>query len=185
MIFVTHMESTPNPDALKYILNERVLVNGVCQYTSGAEARDDLSRALFAIPGVVSVYYRDNFITVTKNGSVDWIDVETAIKDEINTRIEVVQIEAQEMPPIDFGEKQEMIDMIEEILDETIRPGLAMDGGGVDIVDLSDTMVLSVHYQGACGSCPSSGTGTLKAIENILQENFDPRISVRIHKPSF
>ena len=45
MIFVTHMESTPNPDALKYILNERVLVNGVCQYTSGAEARDDLSRA--------------------------------------------------------------------------------------------------------------------------------------------
>ncbi len=180
MIFVTHMETTPNPNALKYVLNETILEDGICQYSAADEAEDDLSRACFAVNGVVSVFYRDNYITVTKNDEADWFEIETQIKDEINNRVEVVDFKAQEVPEINFGDKKEMVFEIDDILDETIRPGLAMDGGGVDIVDLSDTMVLTVRYQGACGSCPSSTTGTLMAIENILQEQYDPRIKVEI-----
>jgi len=86
---------------------------------------------------------------------------------------------------MDFGEKADTIEEIDQILDETIRPGLAMDGGGVDIIDLSDELELSVAYQGACGSCPSSTTGTLMAIQNILQEQFDPRITVKIASPQY
>ena len=185
MIFVTHMEITPNPNALKYVLNEHILTNGICQYDNAEAAKDDLSKALFEISGVVSVFYRDNFVTVTKNDEVDWIDVENVIKDEINNRIEAVDIEAIEVPKMDFGEKADTIEEIDQILDETIRPGLAMDGGGVDIIDLSDELELSVSYQGACGSCPSSTTGTLMAIQNILQEQFDPRITVKIASPQY
>ena len=185
MIFVTHMEITPNPNALKYVLNEQILPNGICQYDSVEAAKDDLSRALFSIQGVVSVFYRDNYVTVSKNNEIDWIDIENVIKDEVNNRIEVVEIEAREAPKLDYGEKADIIEEIDQILDDTIRPGLAMDGGGVDIIDLSDEMELTISYQGACGSCPSSESGTLMAIQNIMQEQFDPRMTVKIAKPQY
>jgi Fe-S cluster biogenesis protein NfuA len=66
---------------------------------------------------------------------------------------------------------------IEAILDERIRPYLAGDGGWLEVVELAgDT--LRIRYEGACGSCPSSLTGTLMAIENMIKEEIDPAIEV-------
>ena len=66
---------------------------------------------------------------------------------------------------------------IDALLDERIRPYLAGDGGWLDIVDLVDNK-LTIRYQGACGSCPSSLTGTLMAIENMIKDEIDPEIEV-------
>ena len=44
---------------------------------------------------------------------------------------------------------------INEILDERIRPALAGDGGWLEIMGLKEN-TLTIKYQGACGSCPSS-----------------------------
>ena len=69
------------------------------------------------------------------------------------------------------------IAQINELLDERIRPYLAGDGGWLEVLDLqADT--LTIRYEGACGSCPSSLTGTLMAIENMIKEEIDPAISV-------
>jgi len=35
-----------------------------------------------------------------------------------------------------------------------------------------------VRYKGACGGCPSSSTGTLFAINNLLQNYVDDRLLV-------
>jgi Fe-S cluster biogenesis protein NfuA len=66
---------------------------------------------------------------------------------------------------------------INELLDERIRPYLASDGGWLETLSLDDN-VLKIRYQGACGSCPSSLTGTLMAIENMIKEEIDPEIEV-------
>ena len=66
---------------------------------------------------------------------------------------------------------------IEEIIDENVRPALAGDGGGLEVLAYQDG-VLTVHYQGACGSCPSASAGTLYAIQNLLQRMLDPKIQV-------
>lgn len=66
---------------------------------------------------------------------------------------------------------------INAILDDRIRPYLASDGGWLEIVSLEEN-VLKIRYEGACGSCPSSLTGTLMAIENMIQEEIDPEIQV-------
>ncbi len=66
---------------------------------------------------------------------------------------------------------------IEEILDRTIRPGLQGDGGDIEVVKYENNHLL-VRYEGACGSCPSSTTGTLMAIEGILRDEFNPDIQV-------
>ncbi|MGH9820420.1 MAG: NifU family protein, partial [Pyrinomonadaceae bacterium] len=66
---------------------------------------------------------------------------------------------------------------INDLLDERIRPYLAGDGGWLEIEELKDH-ILRIRYQGACGSCPSSLTGTLMAIENMIKEEIDPEIEV-------
>jgi len=70
-----------------------------------------------------------------------------------------------------------VIAQINELLDERIRPYLASDGGWLEILDL-ENKTLKIRYQGACGSCPSSLTGTLMAIENMIKDEIDPEIEV-------
>lgn len=60
-------------------------------------------------------------------------------------------------------------DRVEETL-AAIRPRLQADGGGVELVDVSDEGTVSVRLTGACGGCPMS-TMTLKmGIERALRE---------------
>ena len=66
---------------------------------------------------------------------------------------------------------------INEILDEKVRPALAGDGGYLEIIGLKDH-TLSIRYQGACGSCPSSLSGTLMSIEGMLKQEVDPELEV-------
>jgi len=70
-----------------------------------------------------------------------------------------------------------LLDRINQVLDEKVRPGLAGDGGGLEIIGLNDKKLL-IRYQGACGSCPSSIGGTMMAIEYMLKEDVDPEIEV-------
>ena len=66
---------------------------------------------------------------------------------------------------------------INDILDEKVRPALMGDGGYLEVLGLKDH-TLSIRYQGACGSCPSSLTGTLMAIEGMLKQEIDPELEV-------
>jgi Fe-S cluster biogenesis protein NfuA len=63
---------------------------------------------------------------------------------------------------------RERLDKINEILDEQVRPYLQGDGG--DLYVLARGQRLTVHYQGACGSCPSSLSGTLAGIESLVRQ---------------
>jgi Fe-S cluster biogenesis protein NfuA len=73
-------------------------------------------------------------------------------------------------------EDQERLDRINELLDEQVRPYLQGDGGDLYVLGLEGN-VLSVHYQGACGSCPSSLSGTLAGIENLVK-SIEPDLEV-------
>ena len=73
-------------------------------------------------------------------------------------------------------EDQERLDKINELLDEQIRPYLQGDGGDLYVLGLEGNK-LAVHYQGACGSCPSSISGTLAGIENLVK-SIEPDIEV-------
>ena len=66
---------------------------------------------------------------------------------------------------------------INEILDEKVRPALMSDGGYLEVLGIKDN-TLSIRYQGACGSCPSSLTGTLMAIEGMIKQEVDPDLEV-------
>ena len=70
------------------------------------------------------------------------------------------------------------IEKINEVLNQTIRPSLQMDGGDLKLISY-DNNVLKIRYQGACGSCPNAMFGTLQAIEGVLKERYNPNIVVQ------
>lgn len=70
---------------------------------------------------------------------------------------------------------------VERVLDESVRPMLAADGGGVELLDIREAdggLEVVIQYRGACMGCPSAGHGTLMAIEAALCRALDPRIRV-------
>ncbi|PAF48663.1 iron-sulfur cluster assembly scaffold protein NifU [Helicobacter sp. 12S02232-10] len=71
---------------------------------------------------------------------------------------------------------------VDKTIDDTVRPMLMMDGGNMEIIDIKDTsdgyIDIYIRYMGACNGCASASTGTLFAIENVLQENLDKNIRV-------
>ena len=169
------VDLTPNPAARKFTLDRQIIKNGSKQFNSPEEAKGDLlAEKLFDLNGVVSVFYLSDFITVTKDTDEGWRLTEEDVKKIIKENIDSAKSDEKKVQ----ASSNEQIQKINEILDDSVRPGLAMDGGGLEIVSLSDDLKLEVKYHGACGSCPSATYATLQAITFILKDNFHPDIEV-------
>ena len=177
---IAEIENTPNPNALKYILKEPLTWGITRSYDEASQADakgDKLAQDLFAIEHVTSVFYVDHWITVTQNGKADWNDLkrklavpirEAPAADENSANL--IEDAMANFDPAKLSDEDRVrLDKINELLDDQIRPFLQNDGGDVYIVGLEGNK-LSVHYQGACGSCPSSLSGTLTGIENLVRQ---------------
>ena len=73
------------------------------------------------------------------------------------------------------------IKAIDSVLDEDIRPMLVMDGGNMEIIDIKENIPhydLYIRYLGSCSGCSSGSTGTLYAIESVLQQKIDENLRV-------
>jgi Fe-S cluster biogenesis protein NfuA len=181
---IAEIESTPNPNAMKFILREPLTWGIACSYASAEQAQGDaLAKALFDIPHVSNVFYVDKWVTVTQDGGADWKELARKVADPIRSApaaesdSEAVQATANAAFANLSAEDQERLQKITALLDEKIRPYLKGDGGDLTVVGLSGNE-LSVRYQGACGSCPSSLSGTMYAIVNLVR-TIEPDIVVQ------
>jgi len=179
---ISDIEETPNPNAVKFILREPVS-NGVARQYGAAELaeNDPLAKSLFDVGHVVSVFYMDKMITVEKDDEGDWDELlpELAVPiraaEAVNSAAAAAAAVGGPIAAVTSDDPRLL--QINEILDEKVRPALMGDGGYLEIIGLSDH-TLSIRYQGACGSCPSSLTGTLMAIESMLKQEVDPELEV-------
>ncbi|HUO45070.1 MAG TPA: NifU family protein [Burkholderiales bacterium] len=180
---IQDIQNTPNPNAIKFILREPLSWGVPHSYESAEQAKDDLlASALFAVEHVTNVFYVDHWLTVTQDGQADWDDLLRKLAEPIRA---APAADAQTMATVkaataslaDLGpEDRERLDRINALLDERVRPYLRGDGGDLHVIGLEGKR-LTVHYQGACGSCPSSLSGTLVGIESLLRE-IDPEFEV-------
>lgn len=67
---------------------------------------------------------------------------------------------------------------IESVLDREIRPYIALDAGGVEVLNLLHDHEVIISYQGSCTSCYSSIGTTLSFIQQILRAKVHPDIVV-------
>jgi NFU1 iron-sulfur cluster scaffold homolog, mitochondrial len=182
---IADIQETPNPNAVKFILKEPVSHGTSHSFKSIETAEDDLlAKSLFEIGEVVSVFYMDKMITVEKTDEADWDEILPALAVPIRAAESVAAAQNGNGAGQAVGgaiaaalSDDPKIREIEALLDERIRPFLASDGGWLEIVELADS-TLKIRYEGACGSCPSSLTGTLMAIENMIKDEIDPEIEV-------
>jgi Fe-S cluster biogenesis protein NfuA len=63
-----------------------------------------------------------------------------------------------------------MREKIEKVIDEHIRPGLQMDGGDIELVDIDSDGIVKVRLKGACGGCPMSQITLTMGVERKLKE---------------
>jgi Fe-S cluster biogenesis protein NfuA len=181
MGFYIHVQETPNPAAVKFISQYTVKSEGKSNYkTSGDAGHNALAMKIFAIEGVESLFFFDNYITVSKTAAGDWGPLGEEMLDLLQGELpkhdpnyvdpSEVEQEREPLPP----ELQE----IDDIIDRTIRPYLANDGGDVRVEKREDNLIF-IRYEGACGSCPSSVGGTLVAIQSVLRDELgEPEIEV-------
>ena len=70
---VQSVQPTPNPNALKFIVDNTVIENGSLDYSNEQEVSDDpLAQSLFSIAGIASLFFCENFVTITMTDSADW-----------------------------------------------------------------------------------------------------------------
>lgn len=186
---IAEIEYTPNPNAVKFVLKEPITPMGVTRSFNQEDVSQKnvpLAQHLMALDGVIGVFFADRWITVTQDGTRDWPEmlraiatpIRAATPDDAGVDLQGALEEAGYDPAIQGqGLDDPRIPMIREVLDDHILPFLASDGGGLEIVGLVNDQLV-IRYQGACGTCPSSLTGTLMAIENLVQMEVDPDLEV-------
>lgn len=182
MSFYIHIQETPNPNAVKFISRYTVKTEGSSNYNVVEDAgANPLAQKIFEVPGVTTIYFFDNYITVSKDPTVDWKEVGDEIVEILQA--ELPEHDAQYKDPDEGKEELDRSTLsperleIEEVLDRTIRPALANDGGGIEVIEKRDN-VIYFRFEGACGSCPVSAGGTLMAIQSILRAEIDPDLEV-------
>ncbi len=167
-----YLESNPNPNSLKFVVNEMLVPEGMSFDFPGPESAHDapLAEELFMYPFVDRVFYMSNFITVTKKEDVEWLEIQSILRDHIQKFLESGKLilDAKAPATIQAVEETETIKKIKNILDEYIRPAVEQDGGAITFHSFREGIV-TVALQGSCSGCPSS-TVTLKAgIENLFK----------------
>ena len=182
---IAEIEPTPNPNAMKFVLKEPLTWGVSRSYENAEQAKDDpLASALFDVEHVTSVFYVDHWITVTQDGRADWQELMRQLAVPIREApsadadsAKYAQQAAGSAGTAELSEAdRERLAKINDILDEQVRPYLQGDGGDLYVVGLEGNRLM-VHYQGACGSCPSSISGTLAGIESMLK-HIEPDMEV-------
>ena len=181
---IADIQETPNPNAVKFILKEPVSAGTSHSFKKAEDAVDnELAKSLFDVGNVVSVFYMDKMVTVEKTDEAEWDEILPALAVPIRAATAIANGKSAAATvggaigaaAASFDDPK--LRQIDALLDERIRPYLAGDGGWLEIVALEGS-TLKIRYEGACGSCPSSLTGTLMAIENMIRDEIDPEIEI-------
>ncbi len=173
-----YLESNPNPNSMKFVVNFMLFPEGFSFDFPTKESTEQapLAAELFNFDYVTRVFYMNNFITVTKSESKEWIEIQDEIKNFIKDFIisgkEVLLESAlqeqvdDDAPTAEGGSDIEV--KIKQILEEYVKPAVEQDGGAIAFSSFAEG-TLHLDMQGACSGCPSS-TVTLKAgIENLMK----------------
>lgn len=184
-----YTESTPNPAALKFVANKK-LVTATYDYDSIEKAKTSpLATALFHFPFVKSVFFDENYISITKYDIAEWNDITVELRDFIKKYIEegknIIDPNAPEVIEKSTEKVEQHFENLDttsqeiiNILEEYVKPAVASDGGNIQFESYDEpSKSVKVILQGACSGCPSS-TFTLKnGIENMLKEMLPGRVN--------
>ena len=179
-----YAESTPNPNAMKFVVNKKI-VDDVYEFKSIDETKDSpLAKSLFGFDFIKEVFFDFNFVSLIQKPGNNWDENVMDVREFIRSFIQdgnTIVFEDRIKNKIKTKSNIEFDDISKEIIkiiDENIKPAVASDGGNIMFESYdTNTQKVNVILQGACSGCPSS-TVTLKSgIETMLKDMLPGKIS--------
>ena len=175
-------EITPNPQAMKFIVDGAPLHNStnLYEFAQGANTTSSpLAQKILGFPWAAKISIGSHYVTVTKESWVEW-DVlaeplSELLKEHVDRGEPIVNAEGysqQQDASVELTEEQKndpVIQKILSVLDNEVKPAVAMDGGDIDFQNFKDG-VLYLTLKGACAGCPSSMMTLKDGIETRMRE---------------
>ena len=186
MNYTIYMESTPNPEVMKFVANKILTEDSIELLNNKNSDQVPLAMELFKFPFIKSIFISYNFISITKNNDIDWYDISTEVRQFINNYLNkngfVNNFKSSADIEVDLKNdniiQHKLIDTenlsdfeknIVSIIDQYIQPAVAADGGSIVFKSFEDGVVY-VILKGACSGCPSSTITLKQGIENLLKQ---------------
>jgi Fe-S cluster biogenesis protein NfuA len=165
------LEFTPNPETLKYSVSGTLIPSGAANFPTkeSAEGRSPLALELFKDTRVSAVMIGSNFVTITVKDQSSLAELNEAIQKILSDFFESNQeavVPLSSPPPKALTEIEKKI---VEILEQEIRPAVAMDGGDISFEKYEDGFVF-LKLQGSCSGCPSSMMTLKMGVETRLKQ---------------
>ncbi|OLN95294.1 NifU-like protein [Colletotrichum chlorophyti] len=189
-------ENTPNPDAIKFLPNHRILPENIStpfieylnpRSTIAPPYPSPLAAQLMNIDGVTSVFYGADFITVNKAADANWAHIRpeifALITEAVTSGQPIVNVAekkegaaaadgqelGEEVDSLAYDENDsEVVGMIKELLETRIRPAIQEDGGDIEFRGFTDEGMVLLKLRGACRTCDSSTVTLKNGIESML-----------------
>ena len=186
MNFTIYMESTPNPEVMKFVANKILTEDSIELLNNKNSEQVPLAMELFKFPFIKSIFISYNFISITKNNDIDWHEISTEVREFINNYLNKngfvnnfkssENIESQlkdydiiQHKQIDTKNLSDFEKNIVSIIEQYIQPAVAADGGSIVFKSFEEGVVY-VILKGACSGCPSSTITLKQGIENLLKQ---------------
>jgi len=174
-------ENTPNPATVKFIPGVPVMESGVAEFMDeGTAKKSPLATRIFAINGVKSVFFGNDFVSVTKSDATDWSNIKApilaAVMQHFTMKEPLFNEGHTENPNDDLLD--EISKQIKELIDKRVRPAVAMDGGDI-VFERFEQGVVYLKMRGACSGCPSSTVTLKNGVENMLRHYVPEVLEVR------
>ena len=163
------IESTPNPNSLKFLPGKKVSNSGSYEITNKDDVQNELVSNILLIDGVEGIFLGEDFISVNKHDKIVWEEIKHIVISLINDFYSsgndyVIDKTQSEEEKKNFKEIEKKII---KILDQKIRPAVAKDGGDIKFKEFKNGIV-KVQLQGSCSGCPSSKMTLKQGVQNLL-----------------
>ena len=174
---ILDIQSSPNPKAIKIVVDTMITPPG--SIPSESHTTHKLSKEIQSFDHVEDVFVQGQWVSVTfqskqargeKQNLKEIAQILRAYDpEEVDDELKLTEDELDEDP---------QLMLIRDVIEDEVMPYLNSHGGSIELLGLEDNTVL-IRYVGACGGCPASTSGTLQAIEKILQFEVDPDLKVK------
>ena len=162
-------QKTPNPNSLKFLPGKKVSEDGPYEILNKDETNNNLIRNILSINGVTGIFLGEDFLSINKEGEVDWENIKHIVISHINEYYSEGNefIISKKNNDSNNGNYNEIEKKIITILETKVRPAVARDGGDIKFKEFKDGKV-KVELQGSCSGCPSSTLTLKQGVQNLL-----------------
>jgi len=185
MLYTLYAESTPNPTTMKFVANKKLVKQSIEAKSPEEAKKINIAQKLFMFPFVENVFLSNNFISITKNRSVEWEEIAMQLREFIldfinNNKIEILDYSKDNSINLNKPKKikqsnNEIDSQIISLIDNYIKPAVESDGGAIEFHSFENGKV-TVVLKGSCSGCPSSQATLKNGVEQLLKDKVGDKI---------